>query len=76
MKLDELIKDLQDMREKRGNVEVMVQEYGRKDAPRAFSPTEYATYVKVKPHKGNPGLYEATYNPRSTAKGACLIAYV
>lgn len=79
MKLNDLIEKLRQIQGSKGNIEVMVQEYGRVDAPRAFSVVEYTTPVKVKVHTGNPGLYEADYSPKvpgRDVKEACLIAYV
>jgi len=83
MKLNDLIERLREIQDSKGNIEVIVQEYGRGDAPRAFANVEYATPIKVKTHTGNTGLYEAEYNPeisksksKSEVKEACLIAYV
>lgn len=77
MKLQELIERLKQMKETKGNLEVLVQEYGRKDAPRAFTPIQYACRLKVKPHDDNSGLYQVELNPDSReAEEVCLIAYV
>lgn len=79
MRLNDLIEKLRNIQDSKGNIEVMVQEYGRGDAPRAFSTVQYATSIRVKTHTDNPGLYEADHNPELRARDAreaCLIAYV
>lgn len=79
MKLSELIENLRKIQDSKGNIEVVVQEYGRKDAPRAFSAVEYTSSIRIKTHTSNPELYEADHNPEMRArdaKYACLIAYV
>jgi len=77
MKLQELIDKLKHLKELKGNIDVLVQEYGRKDAPRAFTSIGYVCPLKVKLHDGNPGLYQVDLNPDSReSREVCLIAYV
>lgn len=79
MKLNELIETLHKIQDSKGNIEVVVQEYGRKDAPRAFSSVKYTSPIRIKTHTNNDCLYEADHNPEMGARDAryaCLIAYV
>ncbi len=79
MRLNDLIEKLRQIQDSKGNLEVMVQDYGRVDAPRAFSKVKYTTPIKVKIHMENPELYEADYNPKTRerdVKEICLIAYI
>jgi len=79
MKINELIEKLRKIQDSKGNIEVIVQDYGRKDAPRAFSAVEYTSSIRIKTHTNNDFLYEADHNPEMRARDAkygCLIAHV
>jgi hypothetical protein len=75
--VDHLYEVLKQLKDKgKGEMQVVVQEYGRTDVPQALTNTQYACVLKVKVADGHPCLFEKASKNDKNSKDVLLIAYV